>query len=964
MNRIFFLLVSFFILGLSVPQVIAQNADSRRAQLIGVIDEELREVARINKQSGSRNPELMLRMAELLLEKARLIKEHENTKFLSLSPERRKRVDRNKVFSRSKAYFQQAQKTCEYIIRRFKNFNEKGDVYYIMAYNAKEFQQEDKARRYFDLAVKNSRPGTMTRKRSEIALAEIYYNNNEYREAIPLYEKALLGSAKKERWWTKDAYNLAWSYFRVQNYDKAIDMLERVERLSKNNEYVDMRDSVQRDKAYFYTEAGRTDEAVAMFKREGGDISKNLLKVGRNLVNQGKFAAAAKSFQEALRNTKSPDQKTDINVELISLYERFGKSESHLKTSQALYQDYKNQRLNPEQAKVLRYQVRRMGAVLQKQATSDTYDRRPKVKESKGRQAAAYFDIMAEMGPKSAHRATFHAGETLFAIGDVNKALVKYDAAVELSNKNNDKKTFDLALQGMMMCLDSDSLAPSMEERYLEKAFRLHLKRNPRDKNNSKIYQRLFTLYYEKGDLAGAQRTLIDFKKAFPNQTGPQEAMVGKIMSYHQEKKDVEALRKWARVLESGRFKVSPKYLEQVRLTLLNMEFEDVESFNTKGEKKKALKGYLEIYKHPSSTDEAKKNAAYNISTLFFELGNTEFTHRWAVNALELMDNKDALEFQDSFLTFGNDFFNRRQFDKASDIYERTLSKVCREKSKNKDVFFKNAVVVNLADGKTQKTAELTQKAYRCNVSNSKIVEAQLSTLKGLADRERWSEFNDYFREVEKSREVWPELIYPLSRLQDALEKVGRRDEAQALNTRILNYYQYSEKRNLQVPIDGLNVVAALYLRDVRREASTLANMQLSFPEERYNKTLEEMFAQLDAFTQVALRVLDTGSGEGIVKAYRYLVEEYERFARKVHNFTPPGKSKEYVDSFKQAMRDVVAPIATKSREFKNEAVRQIKSSKILAFDNSFFLRDLNIPLDLEYHPGKGAVLMDRGGRK
>lgn len=964
MSRVAVVLISIFFIGLSSPRVEAQNVDSRRAQLIGVIDEELREVARINKQSGSRNPELMLRMAELLLEKARLIKEQENAKFLNLSPDARKNVSRSKFFSRSRAYFQQAQKTCEYIIKRFRSFDEKGDVYYIMAYNAKEFQQEGKARRYFDLAVKNSRPGTMTRKRSEIALAEIYYNNNEYQKAVPLYERALLSSSKKERWWTKDAYNLAWSYFRLQDYDKAINMLERVESLSSDKKFVDMRDSVKRDKAYFYTEAGRTDDAVAMFKKEGGDIAKNLLRVGKNLVNQGKFAAAAKSLEEALKNSQDPEQKTAINIELISLYERFGQPEKHLKTSQSLFQDYKNKRLNPEQVKVLRYQVGRMGAVLQKQATSDTYDRRPKVKEEKGQQAVGYFEIMAEMDPKTAHRSTFHAGETLFAIGDVNNALVKYDAAVDLSNKRKDRKTFDLALQGMMMSLDSDSLSPAMEERYLEKAFRLHLASNPRDKNNSKIYQRLFGIYHDKGDMEGAQKTLMAFKKAYPSEAGPQEAMIGKIMSYHQEKKNVEALRKWARVLESGQFKVSPEYLEQVRLTLLNLEFEDVESFSTKGEKKQALKGYLEIYKHPSSTEEAKKNAAYNISTLFFELGNVEFTHRWALNALELMSTQDVLEYEESFLSFANDFFGRRRFDKASEIYEKALNKVCKAKSKNKDLFFKNAVVVNLADGNTQKATELTQTAYRCNVSNSRIVEAQLSTLKDLADRERWSEFNDYFREVENSRQVWPELIYPLSRLQVALENVGRRDEAEALNRRILNYYEYSKKRKLQVPIEGLDVVARLYLRDVRREASSLANMQLSFPEERYNKTLEEMFAQLDVFTEAALRVLDTGSGEGIVSGYRYLVEEYDRFAKKVYRFTPPDKSKEYVDSFKQAMRDVVAPIANKSREFKDEAIRQIQGSKILASDNSFFLRKLNIPLDLEYYPAKGAVLMDRGGQR
>ena len=53
----------------------------RRNELIKVIDLELKEVTRLNKQTRTSNPDLLLRMAELLLEKARLVKEVENIKF-------------------------------------------------------------------------------------------------------------------------------------------------------------------------------------------------------------------------------------------------------------------------------------------------------------------------------------------------------------------------------------------------------------------------------------------------------------------------------------------------------------------------------------------------------------------------------------------------------------------------------------------------------------------------------------------------------------------------------------------------------------------------------------------------------------------------------------------------------------------------------------------------------------------
>ena len=57
------------------------NVEERKVALLKIIDEELVEISRLNKQNKSNNPTILLRMAELLLEKARLIKESENKKY-------------------------------------------------------------------------------------------------------------------------------------------------------------------------------------------------------------------------------------------------------------------------------------------------------------------------------------------------------------------------------------------------------------------------------------------------------------------------------------------------------------------------------------------------------------------------------------------------------------------------------------------------------------------------------------------------------------------------------------------------------------------------------------------------------------------------------------------------------------------------------------------------------------------
>ena len=104
---------------------------------------------RLNKQIGAKDPEILLRLAELYLEKARVIKEVENQKFLSYSPKKRRRIKKEKFFKRSNSYFVRVQKVSYFILKKFRRFSQKSDVYYILGFNAKEFKKISKAKPFF-----------------------------------------------------------------------------------------------------------------------------------------------------------------------------------------------------------------------------------------------------------------------------------------------------------------------------------------------------------------------------------------------------------------------------------------------------------------------------------------------------------------------------------------------------------------------------------------------------------------------------------------------------------------------------------------------------------------------------------------------------------------------------------------------------------------------------------------------
>ena len=74
------------------------DVEQRRAELIKVLDEELREVTRLNKQIGAQRPDLMLRMAQVLLEKARLLKDLENQKYLETPSAQREKLNKDEIY--------------------------------------------------------------------------------------------------------------------------------------------------------------------------------------------------------------------------------------------------------------------------------------------------------------------------------------------------------------------------------------------------------------------------------------------------------------------------------------------------------------------------------------------------------------------------------------------------------------------------------------------------------------------------------------------------------------------------------------------------------------------------------------------------------------------------------------------------------------------------------------------------
>lgn len=961
MKRKSLLVICLSVLLSTATFVAKADVEQRRNELIKVLDEELREVVRLNKQTGSSRPDLMLRMGQVLLEKARLLKDQENQKFLEIPAEKRSAVDVSEHFKESRRYFDQAQKTVTVLLKKFPKFDDRGDAYYILAYNAKELKQEDDSKKFFQKAIDESRSDSIIANKARIALAEMYFNKGSYDKSLSLYEVAL--KQKKDKWWTKDAFNLAWCYFKVGKNDKAIDLMNESYELSKNPKFIDMSRSIERDIAFFYTEAGRSNDAVEFYKKNGKNVAEVLLKVGRFLKNQGKFAAAEKTLSDALQLKQTEKEELEINVELISLYERFGKYDQHLQACRSLTVQFDKGALNAEQVDVLKYNVQKVGAILQQQIVSKTYESQQELKEKKADAAVEYFSMEAKLDPKKSEEALFHAGETYFAIDKFDRAVPYYSEAIKKAQENKNAKIESLAGNALMVSLGK-GVKKETSEKYLVPAYEAYLSANPKGDKSNAIYQRLFSSLIEKKNIAGAEKVLGNYKINFPGENEPQEKMVAQVMDYYKDKGDKVNLLAWSKKIENNEYKVSPEYKKKVKELTLGMQFESVEQASLKGDKKGALKGYIQIYKSPDSTDDARKMAAYNIAVLFYESGDWQQMNAWSDKAISLMNVNDINRFDKDFIIFSTDLFQRRKFSESAQLSEKILDKICASESKNKKVFFKNANVIYLADKQFEKSRALIKKGDSCKLPKEVIQGAYVDHLTELANSNQWSAFNDTIVLLENNKEMSPFLIYPSSLLANELENMGRIEEALKIRNKMLSFYDNAKKQKLDLSLEALDAIALIKISGFEENVKYFKSIRLKFPEAEYNKTLKLKFSKLEKLATDAEVIGEIGSGIGMLKVYRNLVECYELLHDEIVNFNPENKSDDYIKSFKKSMQSLAVPLAKQAKDFRNVSLTKIEKDSILSKDNVWFFSSNKESILPEYFNVEGGAIMDKAGVK
>jgi len=927
MNKYLSIFSLILILFTSNNCYIYANVDlERRNDVLAIIDQEIREVERLKGRDKSKVSDLDFRRADLYLEKGRLIKEGENEDYLNIQSKVRAKTNKKVFFRQSYRYYLRSKEIALGIIKANANYNKRPEIYYVLGFHEKEFGKLKEAVKFFKKSESLAPLNGQFRMKPLSALAEIAFNEKDYSGAEKYYEFTL--PRINDRWWTKDAYNLSWCYYKQKKYSESINKMKEVIRKSKDSSYVDMGMLASKDLGLFYAESGRIEEGVKFFKSQNRDVVLELITLGGYLREQGNFKRSLEVYNEALDSTDKDELKAKVYYEKIMLSEQFGRLDQHYSDSFKLYEICKYGKVTKEFSDSFVSQLKKYVTNLQKKMNKNQGGGSAFL-DNTALLAEKYFLILKDLDKKNESDYLFYSAESQFQAKNYSKSAEYYRQAFDKAKASNNLRVMKLSAEGLLASLGPDDPDFKNRNSYYEVAYKNYLEVDASSKKSQEIYKRLFRLFYDQGNTASMNETLRDYIHAYGENSVDQDKMVASLLAVYQKKKQNDEAAKLVDEIQSGRFFVSNKLKGEVYGIGLKMKIGKIEGLVKNGDYVKAKAEYELIYKDKKVSKIAKSNAAFNLMVISYKSDNYVESYKWSIIALDLMTTEEVVANLPSFIGVTKYLFERLQIQASADLGHRSLLKVCNNSPVNlKKLLFNNSVINYRASSERKKLDLLIDQAKTCGVDPRSIAIARSEYLDHLVEKKYYDVLEN---EILKSNVIdYQELEYAGLFLEMA------RNSNQQNNTlkwirKIETSYQNAVQRSLKVTGKNLDSYIYSQMMKVEMELKNWSNITLRFPENTFNELLNSKAKRLEKIVDNIIKLQKIGSRQGVKLGNELMIYGYLKFAKQIKNFTPANKSSEYVQNFMDSMKSIYIPLTNKAYEIDKTTQQSLNQLEILA---------------------------------
>lgn len=625
------------------------------AELEKVLDEQINQLYNLTQQykRSSKRGELWLRLAELYVEKARLIE----FRLQARHDQQMEAFQAGKIKTKPKlnlepslAYNRKAIQLYEWFIRDFPKDPKMDQALFFLGFNHFELNEVKKGQEYY-LRLTKEYPNSQYVVESNFALGEYNFENEKWKEALSFYSK--VAQEKKSRLYSFALYKSAWCYYKMQNTKRGLTFLEQVileGRRSKGAKEgghggvsrVRLATEAIKDLIVFYAEAGDPSKARDYFEDVVGkrSASANLAKLANYYMDTGNRTAARTMFRDLIAEDPTAPRAFDYQHNIVKMLQYASASTAFKDELYTWIEGYgpnspwaaaneKDKELVKKANEVMESTLRNY--VLQQHQTAQNSRAR-----SSQQSARNGYELYFKTFGRSARADEMHFfyGELLFDLEDYDRAAQNYNWVTENAPKS---AYYDKALLNALLALEKrlptydkikkvvgDSTQPVEFDttiKNFEQAAIKYLDAKPKGENVVNVKYRLGTLYYYFNQFDPAIRIFNDIIKNHSKSEFAKHS-ANHLLDIYNLKKDYVGLQAAADEILSVSDLAKSDVGNQIRDIKLRTDFKLATDLEAKKDYSGAAKAY-ESFALKNKTNALAVPATFNAAVNYERAGDT-----------------------------------------------------------------------------------------------------------------------------------------------------------------------------------------------------------------------------------------------------------------------------------------------------------------------------------------------------
>lgn len=884
---------------------------SRVEQLLDLTNREIRTI-RDNNYTG---PDLKHRLFELYTEKIKLLREKETQSMMKDDPETVIKRGKESYFAQSLEQYELTQKFGLGILEQFPNFQKVAEVYYTLAINSRDFGTNTETEPFLKLAIKYSKENSKTLFNSKVSLAEYYYNEKKYADAVKFYDEILKN--KTDEWYGKHLYNAAWCHLKERNFSKALNLIKESYETTKENKYVSMREQILNAIGIFYVQADQTKDAITFFERNTKPASHYLLMLANSSMNKNNFSTTEDVLRAALRDTinrKSPNDELKVRLGQLEIYRESKKDDLFFNTSQNIVDLYKTSvKLPADDMNTAINKIKDVAGFMQVNLVKDKTKEVVHYSKDDYRKIIKYFDMLSILDKKNLHQYRYYQGETALSIRDFHTSMKYYVRSIKYAKKIKDNGEYTKkSLEAILSVLDETDLPKKLKDEYVIFTYKNYLVIYPQSDKSQTLYQKLFNKYFELKKTKKATNTMLVYKDKYPADDKIHREMLTQILDHYIKLKNTDMIAAWIRIIEKGYLNFSNDYIQNSIAVLGDLLFDRYHNLEKKGKLKEAMVGYEEIYDSKLYPNRIKAEAAYAMAAALLDLNNANKSYKWLQKSLEIYDPKDLAKVTASLFVMDKNYRLLQHFDMTVELSRNISKKFCSDKIDQKDGFYELLFTTEALNNLSAKNLLAIETEFlSCGISEKSIKAMRSEALSMMIENDQYNEAKNYFHMTEHS---------------EGSKKI------------MANYLKFKFFQNPEMNLHDMEEISRLnpemrllemitHYQEIKNFKDKLANFKIElsvsekFEAERYNSELEQYLSMLNDFQKEAVLLSKESSPEEIIMMREVLSKPIFALKNAISNYEPKGVDNKYLQGFKMGMRQVSESLAAKALQFDREKV-------------------------------------------